>query len=69
MAICRICKVPARADTGVRYSIRHFAHFECFLNAEKSLSDLHAWQVGRFPYRLLRERGLLAEADRLMRAA
>ena len=50
------------------YSTRHFAHYECFLKAGKSLAKLTDFQVGKFPYRLLQERGLLKQViDRLGR--
>jgi hypothetical protein len=32
------------------------------LDAGKKLSDLHAWQVGEFPFKLLKEHGLEVEA-------
>ena len=57
---CRFC--DARTDAQVKYGVRHYAHFKCYLDAGKKLSDLHAWQVGEFPFRLLKERGLEAEA-------
>ncbi len=61
MNTCRFCKeltLHAHKE-GVIYSTRHFAHFKCYLDAEKKLSDLHQWQRERFPYFLLKERGLL----------
>ncbi len=60
MNTCRFCKeVSFHPDRdGVRYGPRHFAHFACYLDAGKSLDDLHDWQVGKFPYRLLIDRGL-----------
>jgi hypothetical protein len=57
---CRFCKESdyAGTDTMVKYGVRHYAHFACYLDAGKKLEDLHAWQVGLFPYRLLKERRL-----------
>ncbi len=49
----------------IKYGTRHYAHPVCYLDAGKELADLSAWQVGRFPYRLLQERGLIDEAARL----
>lgn len=68
---CRFCgkQDHAGAVTMVRYGIRHHAHYRCYLEAGKSLADLHPWQVGMFPFRLIKERGLDAEATRLMTAA
>ena len=60
---CRFCE--SRDQSLVHYSTRHYAHFECYLDAGKPLSALHAWQVGQFPYKLLKERGLLAQAERI----
>ena len=60
---CRFCsEIDNEADRDyamVKYSTRHYAHFACYLDAGKKLSDLHSWQVAQFPYRLLKERGLL----------
>ena len=57
---CRFCKQMSPDGDGlVKYGVRHYAHFKCYLDAGKSLDDLHDWQVGQFPYRLLKERGLL----------
>jgi hypothetical protein len=57
---CRFCE---NYTDEVKYGIRHYAHFKCYLDAGKSLRDLHQWQVGLFPYRLLQSRGLLEEAE------
>jgi len=57
---CRFCS--ARTEPQVKYGVRHYAHFKCYLDAGKKLSDLHAWQIGEFPFRLLKERGLEQEA-------
>ena len=57
---CRFCSDPNQRL--VKYGVRHYAHFKCYLDAGKKLSDLHAWQVGEFPFRLLKEHGLEAEA-------
>ena len=57
---CRFCS--DRSEPRVKYGVRHYAHFKCYLDAGKKLSDLHAWQVGEFPFRLLKERGLEVEA-------
>lgn len=60
MATCRFCG-DWKDQMMVKYNVRHYAHFRCYLDAGKSLSDLYAWQVRQFPYKLLKERGLLAE--------
>lgn len=63
---CRICGKSeigdATHDKLVQYGVRHYAHFACYLDAGKKLSDLPAWKVGEFPFRLLQTRGLLDEA-------
>src|SRR5215467_3715710 len=67
MNTCRFCGRHT-FDRGalVKYGVRHYAHPACYLAAVKPLADLHAWQVGEFPYRLLLERGLLGEAERIL---
>lgn len=54
---CRFC--DDRSQKMVKYGVRHYAHFQCYLDAGKPLSALHEWQRVEFPYRLLKERGLL----------
>lgn len=66
--ICRFCRATLGPTEGVHYGLRHHAHHACFLNAGKLLSSLTPWQVGRFPYKLLKERGLLGEAERITAA-
>jgi len=58
---CRFCKKSSldSGDDMVKYGTRAYAHFKCYLDAGKTLDPLHAWQVGQFPYMLLKERGLL----------
>ncbi len=60
---CRFCKEFSRDDM-IHYGVRHYAHFKCYLDAGKSLDDLHTWQLGKFPFMLLKERGLLAEVEK-----
>lgn len=66
MSCCRFCKSYSSEERMFKYGRRHYAHFECYLDAGKKLSDLPAWKVGRFPYRLLKERGLAEEAERIV---
>ena len=54
---CRFCDDPDQAM--VKYGVRHYAHFKCDLDAGKSLNKLPDWQKHKFPYQLLKERGLL----------
>jgi hypothetical protein len=61
MSVCRFC--GKRVDEGVRYAARHVAHFRCYLAAGKGIDRLTAWQVGRFPARLIAEFGLINEAN------
>lgn len=57
---CRFC--DSRDQSMVKYGVRHYAHFRCYLDAGKTLDQLPAWLVRKFPYALLKERGLLALA-------
>lgn len=64
MSTCRFCKKPiGRSDGAVKYGVRHYAHHACYIDAGKPLSALTAWQVGRFPHKLLKERRLLRLAE------
>ena len=69
MATCRFCSehVGGRGTSrdGVKYGVRHYAHFQCYLTAGKLLEALHPWQVGCFPYRLLKDLGLLGLAEHI----
>jgi len=59
---CRFC--DNWRDQGlVKYGVRHYAHYRCYLDAGKTLSTLPKWQIGEFPYFLLKDRGLLSEAE------
>lgn len=59
---CRFC--DNWRDQGlVKYGTRHYAHFRCYLDHGKTLDALPAWMVGEFPYFLLKERGLLEQAQ------
>jgi hypothetical protein len=50
---CRFCNW--RDQGMVKYGPRHYAHYRCYLEKGKSLADLHDWQLGEFPARLLFE--------------
>lgn len=65
MQSCRLCHSDMQHYEGVKYSRRHYAHFTCYLDAGKPLSDLHKWQIEGFPFRVIRDRGLMAEVERL----
>lgn len=63
LSTCRFCDgTSSDGDNMVKYGVRHYAHFKCYLDAGKTLATLHDWQVGQFPFRLLKERGLDTEA-------
>jgi hypothetical protein len=64
---CRHCGKMDNQTRMVRYGIRHNMHFACFLEAGKSLDALPYHEIGRFPFRLLKDRGLLDEAEKLIR--
>lgn len=61
LSTCRFCKGSSMDGDGmVKYGVRHYAHFKCYLEAGKTLDGLHDWQVLEFPYRLLKAHGLLS---------
>jgi hypothetical protein len=64
---CRFCGKQDHQGsiTMVKYGVRHHACHACYLDAGKSLTDLHTWQIGTFPFRLIKDRGMLAEVERL----
>jgi hypothetical protein len=66
MPTCRFCKSWEDEDDMVKYEVRHYAHFDCYLDAGKKLSDLWAWQINLFPHRVLKKHGLLDEAAKLI---
>ena len=61
---CRFCD-DWRDQGLVKYGARHYAHYRCYLDAGKPLSALSKWQIDEFPYFLLKDRGLLPEAEAL----
>lgn len=63
---CRFCS--NHDQKFVQYGVRHYAHHRCYLEGGKKISDLHAWQVGEFPFRLLKEFGVLDEAEKILAA-
>jgi hypothetical protein len=66
---CRLCRQDARHYEAVRYGKRHYAHHACYLDAGKSLDDLPAHQVETFPWRLIKDRGLGPQVDRILAEA
>lgn len=64
---CRFCdKIEFDYDTLVQYGRRHWAHHACYLD-KRPLHKLDRRQIGKIPYRLLKERGLLEEATECCR--
>lgn len=63
LATCRFCKSWRDEERMVKYGVRHYAHFHCYLDAGKSLEVLPDWQIIKFPYRLLKDRGLTTLAQ------
>lgn len=63
---CRLCQERARSTDMVRYGLRHYAHYRCYLDAGKSLDELPTVSVGEFPYRLLMEYGLAEHAEAIL---
>jgi hypothetical protein len=66
---CRLCGKGGDASEMTQYAVRHHAHFRCYIERGRALSDLKPWQVRRFPFFLLKQHGLLGEADRLAKEA
>lgn len=48
-------RAPLKYDGKVKYGVRHYAHFECFLDRKGRLGfeSLHGWQQRSFPYQLI----------------
>ena len=71
MSTCRFCKhfIYEHGSTRVplKYGPRHYAHYDCFLDSGHTLDELPAYQISKFPYKLIKERGLLNDAERLTR--
>ena len=68
MNICRFCEIDISGD-GVKYGVRHYAHFSCYLKSGKTLEALRPWQVGRFPFRILQDFDLIETARKITGAA
>lgn len=66
MRICRFCSKYAPDDELLKYSTRHYAHPECYLDAGKPLSALNIASLRRIPNELLQQRGLLADSRSLI---
>lgn len=64
---CRYCE-DWRDQNLLHYSTRHYAHPKCWLDRGRTLSELPWHQIERIPYFLLKERGSLDEATRLIEA-
>ena len=60
--ICRICKEYKRPDERMlKYSIRHYAHYRCWLDkyGMNSFDNLSRWQLNQFPFFDVKARSLL----------
>ncbi len=64
--LCRFCDLITDDANLVKYGVRHYAHFGCYLDAGKTLDDLTTWQVGRFPHGVLQERGLIEQVKSIL---
>lgn len=65
---CRMCGESAHVANMVKYGVRHYAHQECYLD-RRGLDGLHAWQVGHLSWKALEARGLMDQAERIVRQA
>lgn len=70
---CRFCGKSEFGKYGcsdklVKYGTRHYAHHACYLDAGKTLEELPGWMVGNFPFRVLKDRGLLDKAEGIYQA-
>lgn len=64
---CRFCgKWGHDHKDFVKYGVRHYAHHDCYLKAGKPLADLHSWQIGTFPYRVLQKHNMVKAASELL---
>lgn len=62
---CRVCHEAGPEYLFIKYGVRHYAHFACYLDAGKPLSDLRKWQIESFPFKVILDRGLMPEVERL----
>ena len=58
---CQFCKAHGPSDRMVKYSVRHYAHYDCYINYGKPFEPLAIWQLERFPYFKLKDLGRFAE--------
>jgi hypothetical protein len=64
---CRFCHEAIwGSDPSVKYGTRHYAHPVCYLDAGKTLQGLSLSNINGLPYFLLKERGLLEQAEQLV---
>lgn len=63
MNTCRFCGSHHDIDQMVKYGVRHYAHFDCYLENGKKIEDLHDWQIISFPARLIKKHGLMPVAE------
>ena len=65
LSTCRFCHEFDPCHEMVRYGTRHYAHFDCYLSAGKPFDTLTPWQIGQFPYLILRKHGLVGKAEEI----
>jgi hypothetical protein len=53
-------------DEMFRTGIRHWYHFRCYFETGKSIESLRPSEVGRIPYRLLKDLNLLTRAEEIL---
>lgn len=61
---CRFC--GSLMDDGFRYGPAHYAHFDCFLESDRTLASLPPGKIEEIPWHLLLEHGRLAEAELIL---
>jgi hypothetical protein len=63
---CRFCD-DWRDQNLIKYGTRHYAHAKCLLD-HRRLNELAYYHIEQMPFRLLKDRGLMEEAEQLIKA-
>lgn len=66
---CRYCHQGDFRGPWLRYGTRHYTHVGCWLDRGHTLAELPPDTIERLPFLVLKERGLLEQAQKLVEAA